>query len=93
VERVELFGAPNEFPVGPVALARLAGDPILPVFTLREGRRRYRLRLCPPIEIPAGPDRATDIREGLRRLARELEEVLVENSAQWFCFREAQGSP
>jgi lauroyl/myristoyl acyltransferase len=93
VERVELFGTPYEFPVGPVALARLAGVPILPVFTLREGRRRYCSRFSPPIEIAAGPDRASDIREGLRRLAREIETVISENSAQWFCFREVRPRP
>ena len=42
-----LFGRPFALPVGPAALARAAGVPIVPVFVLREGRLRYRCLLRP----------------------------------------------
>ena len=44
---MRLFGRPFPLPIGPAALARAAGVPIVPVFVFREGRRRYRCILQP----------------------------------------------
>ncbi len=88
VESVPFLDRVHELPVGPAALARSAGVAIVPAFTLREGRRRYRLRLCRPIAVASTADRAQDVRIALSELARELEGVLRETPEQWFCFRE-----
>lgn len=85
---VELFGLPFEMPVGPAALARLAGVPLVPVFTLREGRRKYRVVMRAPIGVPRTPDRAADHRAALQALAQELEWGVRQDPHQWFCFRE-----
>jgi len=84
---VPLFGRPFPFPVGPAALARAAGVPLVPVFTLREGRLRYRSRVRPPIEVPRTADREADLRQALGRYAAELEAAIRERPHQWFLFR------
>lgn len=86
-----LFGRPFPFPVGPVALARAAGVPLVPVFTLREGRLRYRARVRPPIEVPRTADREADLRQALARYAAELEAAIRERPHQWFLFRKVWG--
>lgn len=84
---VELLGIPFAMPIGTAALARLAGVPMVPVFTIREGRRRYRVTLRPPIEVPRTADRARDHANALQALALELEQAVRAHPHQWYCFR------
>lgn len=88
---VELFGRPFPLPVGPLALARLSGATLLPVFMLRSGRRAYRLRFGEPIHVESGDDRAGEIRAAAERFAATLEEVIRDHPHQWFCFRSLWG--
>jgi len=83
-----LFGRPFPFPLGPPALARAAGVPMVPVFVFREGRLRYRVRVLPPIEVPQTADREADLRGALGRFAAELEAAIRTRPHQWFCFRQ-----
>lgn len=83
-----LFGRPFVLPVGPAALARAAGAPMLPVFCFREGRRRYRLVIRPPIEPPRTDDRDRDHEEIMQRMVSEIEWAIRREPFQWFCFRE-----
>lgn len=76
---VAFFGRTLEFPLGPAALARAAGVPMLPVFVFREGRLRYRVVFRPPI----GPD--------VQTLASEVEWAIREDPYQWFCWRSLWG--
>ena len=48
VKRVEFFGAEAPFQEGPFQLARLSGAPLVPVVTLRRGRRHYEIVLGEP---------------------------------------------
>jgi lauroyl/myristoyl acyltransferase len=82
-----LFGRPFPLPVGPAALARAAGVPLVPVFVFREGRRRYLCDIRPPIHVPAAADRTAGLDEALRRFAAELERAIAAHPHQWFCFR------
>jgi lauroyl/myristoyl acyltransferase len=82
-----LFGRPFALPVGPAALARAAGVPVVPVFVLREGRLRYRCLLRPAIQVPQNGDRQRDLREALERFAADLQTVIRREPYQWFCFR------
>jgi lauroyl/myristoyl acyltransferase len=84
---VSLFGCPFPLPVGPAALARAAGVPLVPVFVFREGRRRYRSDIRPPIQVQLTADRGADVEEALRRFAGELERAIASEPHQWFCFR------
>jgi lauroyl/myristoyl acyltransferase len=84
---VALFGRPLALPEGPMMLARAAGATLLPTFSFREGRRRYRVVLREPIRVSAEGPRATATRDAAERLARELEWAIRRAPHQWFCLR------
>lgn len=84
---VSLFGRPFPLPLGPAILARAAAVPLVPIFVHREGRRRYRCHLRPPIRLAATADRAADLDPALRRFAAELERAIALRPHQWYCFR------
>jgi KDO2-lipid IV(A) lauroyltransferase len=88
---IALFSRPFRLPVGPAALARAAGVPILPVFVFREGRKRYRCSLRPPIRVASTVDRQADMEQALRSFATELEWAIAHRPHQWFCFRKLWG--
>jgi lauroyl/myristoyl acyltransferase len=83
-----LFGRPFPLPAGPAVLARTARVPILPVFALRAGRRRFRLVFRPPIEVPRTADRGADLAVAMGRVAGEIEYAIRRAPNQWFAFRE-----
>lgn len=87
VSQTALFGRPFPLPVGPAALARAAGVPIVPVFCFRAGRRHYRLDIRPPIWPPATDDRDADHEAIMATLVREIEAAIRQQPEQWFCFR------
>lgn len=86
-----LFGRPFALPVGPAALARAAGVPIVPVFVVREGRLRYRCLLRPALHVAQSGDRQRDVQEALAGFAADLEAVIRREPYQWFCFRRLWG--
>lgn len=90
-ERVALFGHPFDLPVGPVALARAADVPLVPVFTLREGRRKARVFIRPAIRVEQGADRNKDFQTSLQAVADEIEWAINKAPHQWFCFRDLWG--
>jgi phosphatidylinositol dimannoside acyltransferase len=84
---VPLFGRPFPLPVGPVALARAAGAPLVPVFVFREGRRQYRCVFRDPIHVSAEDGRRPAIEAALARFAADLEWAIRRTPHQWYCFR------
>lgn len=82
-----IFGKPFPLPVGPAALARSAGVPLVPLFTFREGRLSARTVIRPPIEVARTANREADLKEAVERFAREIEWAIRERPYQWFCFR------
>ncbi|HEX9944636.1 MAG TPA: lysophospholipid acyltransferase family protein [Thermoanaerobaculia bacterium] len=84
---VSLFGQPFHLPIGPAALARAAGVPLVPVFVFREGRLRYRCVIRPAIHVARSADRRRDLGEALERFAADLEGAIRREPHQWFCFR------
>lgn len=82
-----LFGRPYALPVGPAALARAAGVPLLPVFIVRQGRRHYRCLIQEPIRVGAEGDRQAEINAALERFTAALEGAIRRTPHQWFCFR------
>jgi len=87
VATVSLFGRSFPLPVGPAALARAAGVPLAPVFVLREGRRRYRVEVRPPIQVAPTAEHPDALEAALCRFATELEAAIAGDPHQWFCFR------
>ncbi len=88
---VSLFGRSFGMPIGPAALARAAGVPLLPVFVFREGRLRYRCSICPPIEVPHTADRCADVGQAVQRFAAELEAAIAHRPLSVVLFPEAVG--
>ena len=82
-----LFGRSFPLPAGPAVLARTAGVPMLPVFALREGRRRFRLVFRPPIEVARTADRGADLEAAMGSVAGEIEYAIRRAPEQWFVFR------
>ena len=82
-----LFGRPFPLPPGPAALARIADVPLLPVFVLREGRRRYRVVFRPPIRARRTDNRAADLEVTMRQVAADVEWAIRRAPYQWFCFK------
>src|SRR5262245_7336222 len=82
------FGRPIALPSGPAALARTAGVRMLPVFAIREGRRRCRIVFGPPVTVPETDDRNADLTWAMGRIAAEVERAVRGTPQQWFVFRE-----
>jgi KDO2-lipid IV(A) lauroyltransferase len=79
---VDFFGAPAGFHIGPFLLARAAGAPILPVYTVRVGRRRYAIRLHGRHE----PRTTAEALEALRAVVAGFEALVRDYPHQWFQF-------
>ncbi len=82
---VELGGAPFRVPAGPFQLAKLAGVPIMPVFTRRLGYFRYEIVVEAPFFVPSGGGAET-IREAAAKATSEMERFLSTSPTQWFHF-------
>jgi KDO2-lipid IV(A) lauroyltransferase len=83
-----LFGRSIALPSGPAALARTAEVPMLPVFALREGRRRCRIVFCPPVIVPRSGNRNADLTAAMSQVAADIERAVRRAPHQWFVFRE-----
>jgi len=86
-EDATLFGQGFHLPIGPAALARAAGVPIVPVFVFREDRLSYRCVIRPAIHVAQTADRRGDIAGALALFAADLEAAIRRDPHQWFCFR------
>lgn len=78
-------GLMMRLPKGPLYLARITGAPAFPLFILRDGWRRYRVKVQPPVELPArvrgrGEDPGTPVWAGT------ILEVVKAHWSQWFVF-------
>ena len=84
---VELFGQPGAIPEGPLRLAQLTGAPIVPVFSMRTGHRRYAVHVLEPICVPrrSGPGA---IDAAAQHLADALGAFVGAHPTQWFPFHE-----
>jgi lauroyl/myristoyl acyltransferase len=89
----EMFDRPVSLPVGPLALARQTGVPVLPAFVHREGRRRYTVVFAPAFTVERTAERQRDLARAARRLAAELEGAVRRSPHQWFVFRELWPGP
>lgn len=79
---VEFFGERTRMPIGPGALSRLSGAPLLPVACyLSEGG--HRLVAHPPVDVPRTADRRADGVAAVQALAREFEGFIAEDPTQW----------
>jgi phosphatidylinositol dimannoside acyltransferase len=84
VKRVEFFGAEAPFQEGPFQLARLSGAPVVPVVTLRRGRRHYEIVLGEPRWVDR--EVAGDAERALGETVGFFERTIREHPEQWFRF-------
>src|SRR5262249_6244374 len=70
-------------PAGPVKLAMATGAPIIPVFTIRAPRGRFRVIIDEPITVEAGPLRWDGPHPALLRLAACIERQVAAYPDQW----------
>ena len=78
-------GLMMKLPRGPLFLARVSEVTVFPLFILRDGWRRYRVKVFPPLELPPrrrgrGEDPA------VKAWAGAILGVVRPNWAQWFVF-------
>jgi KDO2-lipid IV(A) lauroyltransferase len=87
---VRLFGRAGQIPAGPLRLAELTGAPILPVFSAREGFRRYVVETGPIVRLPrrAGPA-ARDA--AAQQIADSMTWFLRAYPTQWLDFGAGEG--
>jgi lauroyl/myristoyl acyltransferase len=77
-------GLHMRLPRGPLFLVRATGAPCFPLFIMRDGWRRYRVKVMPPLELPErvrGPDSAA-----AQLWAKTILEVVRGRWNQWFVF-------
>src|SRR5438128_9882849 len=79
---VDFCGAPARFQLGPFAIARVARAPVVPVFAVRTGIRRYEMRTVSRFE-PATP---ADAVAALTATVRAYERLVRERPEQWLMF-------
>ena len=75
-EALDFLGAPARLPIGPFAIAAIAGCPIIPIFVIRTGWMHYTFRAHQPIRLGI-VDRAHR-REAIRRAMQHYVDVLSE---------------
>ena len=81
---VAFFGERARLPTGPVELALRTGASLVPGFVTRTNDGRYRVVFRPALALSRGGDKAADVAEGMRAVARALEEAIAAAPEQWF---------
>ncbi len=81
---VAFCGRPTRFQLGPFAVARVARAPIIPVFAVRTGIRRYQLRVAGRFD----PRTPAECVAALTATVRLYEQIVRERPAQWLLFED-----
>jgi lauroyl/myristoyl acyltransferase len=82
---VDFCGVRTRFQLGPFEAARIAHAPLVPIFTIRRGHRRYELLVTGRFD----PATRADAVQALEATARLYEELVRRYSRQWLMFRDA----
>jgi KDO2-lipid IV(A) lauroyltransferase len=81
---VDFFGTPACTTTGIARLALQTGAAVVPGYAIwDEGKRQYRLRFEPPIELVRSGETERDVRENTQRFAKALEEIIRRYPEQW----------
>jgi len=85
---VDFCGRPTRFQLGPFAVARVAGAPIVPVFAVRTGIRRYQIRVIGRF----APKTPAESAAALAATVRAYERLVRAVPAQWLMFERMWGA-
>ncbi len=86
-EQVDFFGEPTTLPIGAVRIARDTGATIVPMFTIRHGRK-HALMIEQPFVVERTTDRADDVRIGMQRVIAALQGAIEIAPEQWVMFQQ-----
>ncbi len=85
--RGAMFGREMVLPKGPFALAMACRAPVWPMFIIRDGWRRYRIRIGERFEVDSTRrSRDEAMASGVAVWCSELQSVLRRSWQQWFVF-------
>lgn len=79
---VQLFGEDARIPVGPVAVTRRTGAPIIPISMLQRPGRRWELHVRPAVDVEG-----LDVAEASQQVAHALEALIRTAPEQWHAFQ------
>jgi KDO2-lipid IV(A) lauroyltransferase len=79
---IDFCGRSAPFQTGPFVIARAARAPLIPVFTMRTGVRRYEMRIAGRFD----PRSAADVAAAFEATIRFYERLVREQPAQWLLF-------
>lgn len=83
-----------QLPRGPFLLAHVTRAPIVPVFIIRIGWRRYRIEAGEPFQWTGDPrDKAAALEAAAQWWNERLRDVVERHWYQWFVFEEAFDTP
>jgi lauroyl/myristoyl acyltransferase len=88
-QAIEFCGRPAPFQVGPFVIARVARAPLIPVFAVRTGIRRYEMRVGGRFD----PKTAADTAAAFTATVRAFERLVRECPAQWLMFEDVWHDP
>ncbi len=86
---VEFCGRPTAFQLGPFAVARVARTPIVPVFAVRTGIRRYTLQVCERFD----PRTPAESMAALTKTVKLYEQLIRAHASQWLMFEDVWRDP
>jgi len=83
-QAIEFCGRPARFQVGPFVIARVARAPLIPVFAVRTGIRRYEMHTTGRFD----PRTAEDSGAAFTATVRAFEHLVREHPEQWLMFQD-----
>lgn len=86
--KVDLFGRPHRFPVGPAMLALSSGAPIV-IAEIFQTPTGWTVRFRPLGDVPRTGDRRADVTAILAKMAAMFEEAIASAPADWHIFQPA----
>ena len=84
--KVDFFGKPTFFPIGPVQLAKSTGAAIIPAFIVSDDQGKYTAIADSIVEMEFTDNTEEDIRKNTEKLVRIFEQYILKYSDQWYNF-------
>ena len=81
---IDLFGKRSIIPLGPAALSRIYGSPILPIFLHNNDDWTCTAKIYPPLYTPKTKNKQEDFYQVTRQLVTILEQEIIAHPEMWF---------
>jgi len=81
---IDLFGKRSIIPLGPAALSRIYGSPILPIFLHNNDDWTCTAKIYPPLYTPKTKNKQDDFYQVTRQLVTILEQEIIAHPEMWF---------